>query len=85
MDAAKLPAYAGVERGEDGYALFRIAKVIAAEPAAGPKAAEVQSRFDRQAGSEQLDAYVAGLRARAKIEINQAKQRLPQRRFGSVR
>jgi len=72
-DAAKLPAYAGIERGEDGYALFRIAKVIPAEPKTGPQAAELQARFDRQAGAAQLDAYVASLRARAKIEINPAK------------
>jgi peptidyl-prolyl cis-trans isomerase D len=72
-DAAKLPAYAGVERGEDGYALFRIAKVIPAEPKTGPQAAELQARFDRQAGAAQLDSYVASLRARAKIAINQAK------------
>ena len=37
------------------------------------KAAELQARFDRQAGAAQLDAYVASLRARAKIAINQAK------------
>jgi len=72
-DAAKLPAYAGLERGEDGYALFRIAKVIQAEPRTGTQAAELQVRFDRQAGAAQLDAYVASLRARAKIEINPPK------------
>jgi peptidyl-prolyl cis-trans isomerase D len=68
-DASKLPAYAGAERGDQGYALYRIAKVIAAEPQAGPQAAESQARYDRQAGSEQLDAYVASLRARAKVEV----------------
>lgn len=71
-DAARLPAYAGVERGEDGYALFRIARLIQAEPKTGPQAAELHARFDRQAGAAQLDAYVASLRARAKVEINQA-------------
>jgi peptidyl-prolyl cis-trans isomerase D len=71
-DAAKLPAYAGVERGGDGFVLYRIAKVIPAAPKEGPKAAETLARFERQAGSEQLDAYVAGLRARGKIELNRA-------------
>jgi peptidyl-prolyl cis-trans isomerase D len=73
-DAAKLPVYAGMERGEDGYALFRIAKVIPAEPRTGPQAAELQARFDRQAGAAQLDAYVASLRAKAKVDIRPATQ-----------
>ncbi|MEK6837274.1 MAG: hypothetical protein AABX69_01365, partial [Nanoarchaeota archaeon] len=34
--------------------------------------AEELARIDRQAGAEQLDAYVASLRARAKVEINRA-------------
>jgi len=68
-DAAKLPAYAGLERGEEGYALYRIGKVIAAEAKPGPQLAEQQARFDRQAGGAQLDAYVAALRAKAKIEV----------------
>lgn len=71
-DAGKLPAHAGTELGETGYALYRITRVIAAESKTGAQAAEIQSRFERQAGSEQLDAYLASLRARAKIEINQA-------------
>jgi peptidyl-prolyl cis-trans isomerase D len=71
-DVARLPAYAGIERGEDGYAIFRIAKVIPVEPKSGPQAAELQARFDRQAGAAQLDAYVASLRARAKVEIVKA-------------
>jgi peptidyl-prolyl cis-trans isomerase D len=73
-DATRLPAYAGIERGEEGYVLFRIAKVIQAEPKTGPQAAELQARFDQQAGAAQLDAYVASLRARAKIEINPANE-----------
>jgi len=72
VDVARLPAYAGTERGEEGYALIRIAKVIPAEPPAGPQAAEMQARFDRQAGAAQLDAYLASLRAKAKVEIRPA-------------
>jgi len=68
-DATKLPAYAGAERGEEGYALYRISKVIPPEPKTGPQAGEDQSRYDRQAGSTQLDAYVSSLRAKAKIDV----------------
>jgi len=73
-NAAKLPAYAGAERGEDGYAIYRISKLIAAEAKTGPQAAESQARYERQAGSEQLDAYVASLRAKAKIEVRPLTQ-----------
>jgi len=71
-DAAKPPAYAGSERGEDGYSIYRIVRVLPAEKLEGPKAAEAQARFDRQAGSAQLDAYVASLRAKAKIDVKPA-------------
>lgn len=69
-DTSKLPAYVGVERGEQGYAVYRISRVIAAEPAAEPQKAEELARIDREAGAEQFEAYVASLRARAKVEIN---------------
>jgi peptidyl-prolyl cis-trans isomerase D len=70
-DAAKLPAYAGAERG-DGYVLYRVSKVIPGEAKTGPQATESQLRADRQAGSEQLDGYIASLRARAKVQVNAA-------------
>ena len=71
-DAAKLPVYTGAERGEEGFALYRITRLVPAEPKTGPQAAELQARFDRQAGAEHLDAYVASLRAKAKIDIKPA-------------
>jgi peptidyl-prolyl cis-trans isomerase D len=69
---SKLPAFTGVERGELGYAVYRISKRIAAEPKAGPDRAAELAAIARQSGAEQLDAYVASLRARAKVEINRA-------------
>ena len=39
---------------------------------AGPQSAEELAVIDRQTGSEQLDAYVASLRARAKVSINRS-------------
>ncbi|HUN67267.1 MAG TPA: SurA N-terminal domain-containing protein [Burkholderiales bacterium] len=71
-DVSKLPAYAGVERGVQGFALYRIAKVIPGEFKAGPQSDQEFAQLDRQAGGEQLEAYVASLRARAKVEINRA-------------
>jgi peptidyl-prolyl cis-trans isomerase D len=66
-DASKLPAYVGIEGGEQGFAIYRISKVVAAEAQPAPQEAEALTRLDREAGAEQLDAYVASLRARAKV------------------
>jgi peptidyl-prolyl cis-trans isomerase D len=68
-DAAALPVHAGVDAGDKGYAIYRVMKVIPGEVKAGAQSAEDTAALDRQAGADQLDAYVAGLRARAKIEI----------------
>jgi len=72
VDAAKLPAHAGSERGDEGYTVYRITKLIPAETKAGPQNDELAARIDRQAGAEQFEAYVASLRARASVEIRKA-------------
>ena len=71
-DATKLPAYAGQESGDKGYAIYRITKVVPGEYKAGAQSTEDIAAIDRQTGADQVDAYVASLRARAKIEINRA-------------
>jgi peptidyl-prolyl cis-trans isomerase D len=71
-DPNQLPAYVGVERGAEGYALYRVAKVIAADPKSDQAKGDDLARFERHMGNEQLETYVASLRARAKIEVNQA-------------
>jgi len=70
-DAAKLPAHAGAARGEEGYVLYRVTRLISAEVKDEERKAEFAG-LDQQAGGEQLDAYVASLRARAKVEIIKA-------------
>lgn len=70
-DPAKLPAYAGYS-GEGGYVLYRVGKVIDA-PAKNEKDAKAAlARVESQVGAEQFAAYVASLRARAKVEVNKA-------------
>ena len=71
-DVSTLPAHAGLEAGDKGYAIYRVSKVVPGEFKAGAQSAEELAMADRQAGAEQLEAYVASLRARAKIEINRA-------------
>ena len=71
-DVSSLPAYAGVEAGDKGYALYRVTRVVAGEIKAGAQGTEELAMVDRESGAEQLEAYIASLRARAKVEINRA-------------
>jgi peptidyl-prolyl cis-trans isomerase D len=71
-DASKLPAYVGLERGEQGYVVYRVSKVIPAEAAAAELSKEETAALDRLAGIDQLEAFVGSLRARSKVEVNKA-------------
>lgn len=71
-NATKLPAYAGVDRGELGYALYRIGKLIAAEARPDAQNRELFGRLDQQAGAEQFETYLSSLRARAAVNIRTA-------------
>ncbi len=69
-DRSKLPAYAGVALPE-GYAILRVSRVVDA-PADEAKQKSLQTELARAAGAQEFQAYLAGLRAGAKIEINKS-------------
>ncbi len=71
-DESKLPGYVGAVRGDDGYMLYKVGRLL--EPEAKPEAQKTAdlARAAQQAGADQLEAYVASLRARATVEINKA-------------
>ena len=71
-DATKLPAYVGAERGEEGYMIYRVSRLLEPEPKPEAQKVTDAARAAQQAGTEQLDAYVASLRARARVEVNKA-------------
>ena len=71
-NAEKLPAYAGAEKGGAGYAIYKVNRVAAVEARSEADRKALQGQYDQVAGSLQLDAYLAALRARAKVEVNQA-------------
>jgi len=72
-DASKLPAHVGADRGERGYAIYRLVRVLSPDPLPEQQQNEELARLDRQSGAAQVDAYVASLRARAKIQVNAAQ------------
>jgi len=69
-DAVKLPAYVGAERGSEGYMLYKVVRALNLEPKNEQQKAADQARAAQQAAAEQLDAYVASLRARASVKVN---------------
>jgi peptidyl-prolyl cis-trans isomerase D len=71
-DAQKLPAHVGVERGEQGYAIYRVQRIIPPEPRAEAQKTADLAAAQRRAGSEQFDAWLASQRTRAKVEFNRA-------------
>jgi peptidyl-prolyl cis-trans isomerase D len=72
-DASKLPAHVGADRGERGYAIYRLVRVLAPDQVPEQQKNEELARLERQAGAAQVDAYVASLRARAKVDVNAAQ------------
>lgn len=71
VDPAKLPAYTGAMRGEDGYLLYRVVKIVEPVPDA-QQAKAAAERQARAAGAQQYEAYLTSLRSRAKISVNTA-------------
>lgn len=71
MDAGKLPAYAGVELPGAGYALFRLNRVDAGAALDQASRKALQGQLDNFSAQEELRLYLAALRSRYKVEINQ--------------
>lgn len=73
-DSAKLPAYAGIA-APAGYVLFRIAKVkpyVAGGGQESPQVQALRAQYARLVAEEETLAWIAALKARYPVEINQA-------------
>jgi peptidyl-prolyl cis-trans isomerase D len=70
VDAAKLPAYAGLE-SKDGYVIYRVSRVVDVQPDE-TRQRGVQSELGRASGSQEFKSFLDGLRAKASVEINRA-------------
>lgn len=69
-DPAKLPAHVGADLGDQGYAILRVLRALPPEPRNDKQLAADLEAAQRRAGAEQFEAWLASLRARAKIEVN---------------
>lgn len=70
LDAAQLPVYFGEIRPGEGYAVYRMSKVVSAEQRAEDELRQDLERLRRRAAATQYGSYVASLRARADVSIN---------------
>jgi peptidyl-prolyl cis-trans isomerase D len=70
-DAQKLPAYAGSLNERGGYSLYRIEHVIEPAAADASRLNAFSDRVGEQIGRELLIAYVASLKTKADVKINQ--------------
>lgn len=70
-DAGKLPAYAGTELPGVGYGLYKVVKVEAGEKLDDARRDGMLRQLGNLAAQQDLQAYLAALRARYKVEINE--------------
>jgi peptidyl-prolyl cis-trans isomerase D len=70
LDATQLPAYFGEIRPAEGYAVYRMSKVVAAEQRAEADLRQAHERLRQRAAASQYGSYVASLRARADVTVN---------------
>jgi peptidyl-prolyl cis-trans isomerase D len=68
-DSTKLPAYVGVDLGNDGYAIYRVNSVTNGQAAEGPRLAAAQQQLAQVGAQSQVQAYLDALRDRSKVKL----------------
>jgi peptidyl-prolyl cis-trans isomerase D len=72
VNAEKLPGYAGGTNEKGGYSLVRVSKVNTPTPTDATRVDMASARLSEQLGRELMTAYLASLKAKSEIKINQA-------------
>lgn len=72
MDAEKLPSYAGLELPGSGYSLFKLSKVGEGEKISDDNKAAMLNQLGSLVAQEDVQLYLAALRARYKVEVHQS-------------
>ena len=68
----KLPAFTGGPNERGGFSIVRVGKVFTPTDSDKQRVDMATSRLSDQLGRELLNAYIASLRAKADVKINQA-------------
>lgn len=72
-DPSAMPAWLGVELGEQGFAVVRVNKIVPREAPAAQQQAQSREQFARLLGNAEAAAYLAHLKTQFKAEIKVAK------------
>jgi len=72
METGKLPSYTGVELPGSGYALYKLSKLDAGEKLDDTRKQGLFKQLGTLVAQEEVQLYLAALRSRYKVEINQA-------------
>ena len=70
-DPAKLPAYAGTQAEGGGYSIYKVTQVTTPPAPDAARVAAFNGRIGEQLGREMFNAYIASLKAKADVKINQ--------------
>ncbi len=70
-DIGKLPAYAGVENAQGGFVLLKVTRVVDSETVGIAKRKAVSEELRQVLGQEELNAYVASLKLKADVKVQQ--------------
>ena len=70
LDGGTLPAYFGEIRAGEGYAIYRVSKVVPAAQRSEDEARRDLEQLGRRAGLSEYATYVSSLRERADVRIN---------------
>ncbi|MFC0397095.1 SurA N-terminal domain-containing protein [Paraburkholderia rhizosphaerae] len=69
VDAQKLPAYVGVDLGNEGYAIYRVNAIVPPAPIDAQRLAAAQQQVAQVDAQAQMQAYLDALRSRAKVKL----------------
>ena len=72
-DPAALPAWVGVDLGNEGYAVLKVTKVLPRDPPPAEQAKQERAQYTRAWTNAETLAYYESLKARYKTQINVAK------------
>ncbi|MGF6878197.1 SurA N-terminal domain-containing protein [Paraburkholderia sp. MM5477-R1] len=69
VDAQKLPAYVGVDLGDDGYAIYRVNQIVQPAATDAQHLAVAQQQIAQVDAQSETEAYLKALRERSKVKI----------------
>jgi len=70
-DTSKLPSYTGGENAQGGFVLLRITRVVDSDSADSARRKAISEELHQMVGQEELNAYIAGLKLKADIKVQQ--------------